>query len=326
MAVLSSQEEVQARVAALAATSNLTPLETAILRTVAYADVFDYPLTEREIHRFLIGIPASESDVRAALASGGLMLECLEMHGSYYVLAGHSAIISVRDQRARTAHDLWQVALHYAKHMARIPFVRMVAVTGALAVDNPAEADDIDYLIITEPGRLWLCRAMVIGIVKLARWHGHHLCPNFFLSERALHIADQSAFSAHELAQMIPLAGAEMYERMMDTNRWMLDTLPNTSGQARRFEITSINGSRVKAAAETLLRTMPGTWLEQWEMQRKIAKLMRQRGDSPTREVAFSADRCQGHFSRHGERTLNAYSERLHLIENAASSPTEANT
>jgi hypothetical protein len=323
MAVVRSQEEVQARVAALAATSNLTSLETAILRTVAYADVFDYPLTEHEIHRFLIGIPANETEVRDTLVSGGLIPECLEVQGAYYVLAGRSAIIRVRDQRAQTAHTLWQVALHYARLIARIPFVRMVGVTGALAVDNPAEADDIDYLIITERGRLWLCRAMVIGLVKLARWRGHHLCPNFFLSEHALHIPDQSLFSAHELAQMIPVAGVDMYERMMHTNRWMMDILPNTNGQARRFDITSTNGSRIKAAAESLMRTPPGTWLERWEMRRKIEKLMRQRGEVPTIEVAFSADRCQGHFSRHGERTLNAYSERLHLIEDTASSTRE---
>jgi hypothetical protein len=323
MTVLRSQEEMQARVTALAATSNLTPLETAILRTVAYADVFDYPLTEHEIHRFLIDIPATEPELHSALTSGGLVPECLEVHGSYYVLAGRSPIISVREQRAHMASDLWQVALQYAKHIARIPFVRMVAVTGALAVDNPAEADDIDYLIVTELGRLWLCRAMVIGIVKLAQRRGHHLCPNFFLSERELHIADQSLFSAHELAQMIPLAGADIYQRMMDTNGWMMAMLPNTNRQARRFEIQSTDKSRIKLAGEMLLHTRVGGWLEQWEMRRKIDKLTRQSDEAPTMEVAFSADRCQGHFSRHRERTLDAYSRRLHLIEDGSSTANE---
>ena len=316
MAGLRAHEEVQAYIEALNnKTRGLTPLESAILRTVADADVFDYPLNEREIHRFLIGIEASQNEVHDTLTSDGLVPQCLELHGSYYVLAGRSPIIPIRERRAQTAHELWQVALHYVKAIARIPFIRMVAVTGALAVDNPAEADDIDYLIITEPGRLWLCRAMVIGIVKLAQQRGHQLCPNFFLSEREIHITDQSLFSAHELAQMIPLAGADTYERMMHANRWLAEFLPNTNGQARRFEIVPTNGSRIKASIEAMLRTPLGTWLEQWEMRRKIDKLTRQRGDASSIEVAFSADRCQGHFSRHGERTLMAYQERLHSIE-----------
>ena len=36
----------------------LTPLEYAILATVAYADVFDYPLTLLQLHRYLHSLAA----------------------------------------------------------------------------------------------------------------------------------------------------------------------------------------------------------------------------------------------------------------------------
>lgn len=317
MTVLKSYEQAEARITAQAADSGLTPLEAAILRTIAYADVFDYPLTGSEIHRFLIGVPATQTEVFAALQHERLMLHHLEMHGSYYTLPGRASLIPIRTRREESAQALWPAAQHYAAIIARLPFVRMVAVTGALAVDNPQEADDIDYLIITEPGRLWLCRALVIGVVKLAQRKGIVLCPNFFLSERALHIDEKSLFSAHELAQMVPLSGAPLYQQMMQANPWMLDFLPNTNGQVHHFALVTTGQHVLKSILEALLKTPLGTMLERWEMRRKIAKLTRRLGGTQTHEVVFSTDRCQGHFDRHGEHTMSAYSLRLHQLDDS---------
>jgi hypothetical protein len=296
----------------------LTALEAAILRTVAYADVFDYPLTGGEIHRYLVGIPASHVEVQSALAGGALIPHRLESHGDYYALPGRAEIVPIRLQRKGIAGRLWPAARRYAAWIARFPFVRMIAVTGALAVDNATEVDDIDYFIVTEPGKLWLCRALIIAVVKLARRRGDDICPNFFLSERALTIGEQNLFSAHELVQMVPLAGPEVYERMMAANRWATAYLPNTNGQARRFAVLPTRGRIAKGLLEALLRTPPWAWLERWEMRRKIAKFTQQLGEVQTPEVAFSADRCQGHFRRHGERALGTYTARLLEIEEEA--------
>src|SRR5205085_8843103 len=116
-------------------------------------------------------------------------------------------------ERASVATDYWHRAIHYGHIMGGLPFVRMVAVTGALAMDNIADGD-VDYLVVTEPGRLWLCRALIVGLVRVAALRGTELCPNYFLSERALVLHERNLFIAHEVAQMVPVAGLETYQRM----------------------------------------------------------------------------------------------------------------
>src|SRR5438309_1230064 len=189
--------------------------ERAIVQAVAYADVFDYPLTGEEIHRYLVGVPASRSAVRAALSvpPNGLIRS-----GRYFTLAGRESAIETRRARAAHALDYWRRAVRYGHAMSNLPFVRMVAVTGGLAMDNMSDGD-IDYLVVTEPGRLWLCRALIVGLVRVAALKGTELCPNYLLSERALVLSERNLFTAHEVAQMVPLAGQQTYARMRELNR-----------------------------------------------------------------------------------------------------------
>jgi hypothetical protein len=205
-------------------------LERAILLAVAYADIFDYPLTIAELHRYLIGAAATPAAIHAALNHDHAPYPLVSSDG-YVVLRGREAIVATRRRRARVAARLWPQALRYGQVIAGLPFVRMVAVTGALAMDNVDPGADIDFLIVTEPGRLWLCRALVVGLVRLAARRGDRLCPNYFLSERALALDEQTLYTAHELTQMVPIAGLATYYHMRRVNAWADAFLPNAAGR-----------------------------------------------------------------------------------------------
>lgn len=298
------------------ASTPLSILSNAILHTAAYADVFDYPLTSAEIHRYLIGIRAPYETVARFLREGTQ----LSRVGDFYSLPNREMLVETRQRRERIAEQLWPKAVEYGRLIARLPFVRMVAVTGALAVNNSEEGDDIDYLIVVEPGRLWSCRVLVMVVRRLAALKGVTLCPNYLVSLRTLAFSDRSLYTAHEIIQMVPLAGLEVYERMRLQNAWVGHFLPNAhSAPLPPFTISRrIYRNLGRPALEAVLSTKPFSALERWEMDRKIRRLSREQAVSP--ESDFSADWCKGHAHRHQARTQAALDERLSRLQGKHSS------
>jgi hypothetical protein len=172
---------------------------------------------------------------------------------------------------------------------------------------------DIDYLVVTEPGRLWLCRALIVGLVRAAALRGIELCPNYFLSERALVLDERNLFTAHEVTQMVPLAGMATYQHMRDLNRWTFAFLPNADNSPRRLATVEPSASRTRRVVESALASRACGPLERWEMHRKVRKLgIRGNGHA---EAAFGPDWCKGHFGDHGQATLARYADRLDKLD-----------
>lgn len=288
-------------------------LARAVVRAVAYGDVFDYPLTAAEVHRYLVGVAAPPAAVHALLSDPATRPAAITTHGGYYMLRGREAIVETRRRRAALAARFWPRAVRYGRAIARLPFVRMVGITGELAMDSVDDGADIDYLIVTEPGRLWLCRALIIGLVRLAHHSGDIVCPNYLLSERALVLTERNLYTAHEMAQMVPLSGMPVYTRLRQLNDWTAHFLPNAAGPPCLVTTEVPDRPAVRAAAEAALRSPAGERLERWERERKIRRLSQARG--PDGEAAFSADWCKGHFDGHGHRTLAAYADRLRALD-----------
>jgi hypothetical protein len=277
---------------------------------VAYADVFDYPLTTTQIHRYLVGVEADQADVLQALDDNRFTSLGLERHGAYVTLLERSELVELREWRGQVASRMWPLALHYGQAIAALPFVRAVFLTGALAVANVDPGDDFDFLIVTAPNRLWLTRAIVIGlVVKPAGRRGHEICPNYLLSLLRLDFEEQNLYIAHELAQMVPLAGIHIYHRMRAVNHWMTRFLPNACGLPRPVDPIADSRSSATSLVELGLGTALGTLLEHLERGRKIRHFTsRGRGE---RTTCFSADRCKGHFQSNEGATLEAFDERL---------------
>lgn len=296
-------------------------LERGILRTLAYADVFDHPLTPDEIHRYLVQERATGSAVSTALRV--MVPDRVGEADGHFFLRGRHDLVERRRRRAEAAGRLWPVARRYADRIASLPFVRGVGLTGSLARDCADEAPaggggasgttDVDYLVVTEPGRVWVCRAFIGLLSRRARRRGVELCANYVLSEDALALRDRTIYTAHELVQLVPLAGTRAFRRLRAENGWVADFLPN----AARIELPDPQGApgrgRLVPAVETLLRTRLGGWLDRLERGRKLRRSLHQGRDLG--EACFEAECFKGHFDGHAARILSAYEQRIRTLE-----------
>jgi hypothetical protein len=284
-----------------------------VFHTLAYADVFDYPLTVHEVYRYLPSANASIEDVTQLLENNDLFSNIED----YYTLRGREEIVETRKRRVEVARRLWPKAARYGRLIASLPFVRMVAVTGSLAMSNAEEGKDIDYMIVTAPNHLWTCRVLALLVGRLAKLEGVNLCPNYLISTNALELEERSVYVAHELAQMIPLSGMEIYEEIHRLNDWMIDYLPNSLTVSEMPDCVKLVQKRpvIQKLLEVLFRLRLANWFEKWEMDRKIVRLTREQSSSF--ESYFSADICKGHIDRHGESVLTALAVRLQKATDA---------
>ncbi len=283
-------------------------LEHAILETLAYFDVFDFPVCPEAMHRYLHDLPVSRAGLQAALYSLALARR-IETQDGYYVLAGRRSLVdlyaSSAPQKARCLH----LALQYGRLLSRLPFIRMVAITGSVAMQNGASGADLDYLLVTPSGRVWLGRLFAVALGRWARLQGDILCPNIVLSADSLLWRQRDIYAAHELTQMIPVSGFDLYWRLRALNAWTQTFLPNSSGAPFSVSLREPASRPLQRLLELPLQTALGTALEQFEMNRKIARFKRQPGFGV--ETVFDPDLCQGNFLNHGTHTQQAFEHRL---------------
>ena len=289
-----------------------SPLDAGIIKALIYADLFDYPLTAPEVHRYVERHAAPLDVVQEHLSASMWLRERLDVVPPFWFLAGRQALVDLRRQREAYSQRLWRSARRYGRWIAHLPLVRLVAVSGSLAVNNVSSAeDDIDLLIVTRYGRVWLARGMTLLVVHWARQRGTLLCPNYVVSEAHLRLGEPSLFTAHELAQMVPLYGAPWYRRLQDSNAWRAEYLPNASPRLDGVRDLGRGGQVFQRLTETALGGRLGEEFECWERERKVVRLSQQAAKRRVVEAQFTPDLCKGHLDAHAVAIQARYAARL---------------
>lgn len=215
-------------------------MEKAILKTLIYADIFDYPLTVFEIHKWLIGRKANLRQVEKTLESL-YKVSGIKYYGRYYFLPRRNRLVGKRLHREKQSQLYFKKAKMLSQILKLIPWIKLVGISGGLAVNNASKKDDIDLFIITAKNRLWISRLLTLGLLSLTgqrRKKGDQsrrivgkLCINILLEEDKLEQQNKDIFIAHELLQMKVLwQRGGVYSKYLEDNDWAFKFLPNWVG------------------------------------------------------------------------------------------------
>lgn len=214
-------------------------LTAAIFKTLAYADIFDYPLTATEVWRFLITQKKTKAKgVQVALARMSADLKLTDTEKGFYFLQGRETLVNKRQKRERWSREKLKRAVRATRILKLIPTVKMVGLTGNLAAGNCDRKDDIDLLIVTSAETLWLTRFLATFLLEILGQRRHpgqkevqdKICLNMFIDENHLEIPlkEQDLYTAHEVAQLKPLWDRDgTYQKFLMANLWAKRYLPN---------------------------------------------------------------------------------------------------
>lgn len=204
------------------------PLGKKELISIIYHDIFDYPLTIFELIKWSAGNKVKLSKTQEVKIVG---------KRGYLSIKDREGIILKRFMRKRISVRKVIIAKRAAKILSFIPTIKMVAVTGALAMENANEEADIDLMIITSKDTLWTTRLFTLLLLDILgiprRKYGdrnqkNKLCLNIWLDENNLAWRKRNMFTAHEIAQIKPLVNKEeTYEKFISKNKWITDYWPN---------------------------------------------------------------------------------------------------
>ncbi|MCU0361346.1 MAG: nucleotidyltransferase domain-containing protein [Bacteroidia bacterium] len=215
--------------------NQLNEEQKAVYACLCYFDVFQHPLRFAEICEF-VSLPFSDSKVHSVLDEL-LHLQLIRSDSGFYLLKNASGNTIQKRLSAEQRFQAKQTTIRrFARFVARFPFVQSVAISGSCSKGLLDEDGDVDYFIITSPGRLWLCRSLLIGFKKLFLFNSKkYFCVNYFLSADQLEIPDRNVFVACEISTLMPVSNKALFDKYLEHNKWVEEFLPNKKAYNDQF-------------------------------------------------------------------------------------------
>lgn len=241
-------------------TETLSSVAMSALKVLLYYDLFQYPLKASEIQYHCGEAGCTEDMVKDALDKLQDAKKVFH-HAGYYSMKNDLQLIDRRLKGNEMAERMMKKAASRSALIAYFPFVRGVCVSGSLSKNYCDETTDIDFFIITEPGRLWLCRSLLILYKKIFLLNSKkYFCVNYFIDSENLLIPDKNIFTATEILTLKPFYNPSLYEAFFLANNWISTFYPNAEIAKPPASISP--ASRLKNTFERMLNSTIGEKLD----------------------------------------------------------------
>jgi hypothetical protein len=249
----------------------LRSLSDAILRTLLYYDIWQYPLNAKELFTFLPINSLSFDDFRRSLTDHGAGEMVVEHQGYYFLKDKNQSIVAQRATKERHARSMWRLARLAAYIIKCFPFVRAVFVSGDLSKNVTNRDSDVDFFIVTAPNRLWITRTLLILFKKVFLLNSKKFfCLNYFVSSDHLVLDERNVYVATEIAHLKPLFNSGLFFQYLHANDWINRFFPN-------FHITNLSLPRADEKRSLLQRflELPFSFLPSDRIDRYLMRKMK---------------------------------------------------
>lgn len=297
----------------------ISSLGKSIIKTLAYYDIFDYPLKAEEIYYNLgtnsVSLTEIENEVEQ-LCKIGITFN----KNNFYLLRNNENSISRRLEGNRLAKKKLISAYRMTKLISKFPYVRAVLLSGSISKGYMEKDSDVDYFIITHPNRLWVTRLLLMLFKKVFLLNSRKVfCINYFVDTETLEIEEKNIFTATELATLIPIYGKDLYDELYKNNIWIKKFYPNFPKRDNKILVNK-NNLFVQNLIEKTLNNSLGDKLDDFAMnlfEKSNHKKYREYNSNDF-QVAFKTSK---HESKHHpkffqKRVLEAFNDKLKSIEN----------
>jgi hypothetical protein len=200
--------------------------ELSVLQAVTYAGLFDYPLTLSQLRESLSGVVADEDSILDWWRDSPLLQATVEYRHGLFFPSGRADLPGTRARREAFSRRMLDRDRRVLAFVSRMPFVRMVALSGSLAHLNAEGVADLDLFVITAPRRVWSVTVTMLIVARLLGWR-RRLCLNYVISEDHLAIEPADLFSANQIIHLRPVSGWATYVRFLEANPFVARVYPN---------------------------------------------------------------------------------------------------